>query len=212
MKNLKNAISLFVGFIMLLALVSPSVIAQKKSKQLQKPSAKILKCKDNDSDCFIRAANTCKKATLTMNKSLLEKMMNPNVPNPTYTQTSRYEIRGKRNGKCTFFSKVEKSDVIFSEDYIRYVMKEEGKTRQEAEQIMSEQREASQQMAGLDGVCSFQTEKLVALLNGWWQKDGGYSFSTKDFEGADCQGKLYNFTLPNQTIKLSEPPPAKSQQ
>ncbi len=85
MKNLKIIISWVaacVTGIVLLALISTSVIAQKKSKQLQKPSAKILKCKDNDSDCFIRAANTCKKATLTMNKSSLEKMMNPNVPNP----------------------------------------------------------------------------------------------------------------------------------
>jgi hypothetical protein len=194
---------------LLSTLASLDAIAQTKSKPQQKPSAKIVKCKDNDSDCFIRAANTCRKATLRMNKSLLEKMLNPDIPHPTYTQMYRYEIRGAKNGKCTFYAKLEKADVTFSEDYIRYVMKDEGKTRQKVEQIMSQEKEGIQQTAGRDGVCSFQTKKLVAMLNGWWQKDGGYSFSTKDFEGANCQGTLYNFTLPNQTIKLQESSPAK---
>ncbi|MBA2501519.1 MAG: hypothetical protein H0V27_01440 [Pyrinomonadaceae bacterium] len=210
MKNLKNAISLFVGFIMLLALVSPSVIAQKKSKRQRNPSVRIVKCDNNDSDCFIRAANTCQKATLTMTKPLLT--WNPNVPHPTHTQVTRYEIRGRQNGKCTFYSKLEKNDIEYSEDYIRYVMKEESKTRQEVEQIMLEERQAFQQTVGRDGVCSFQTEKLVAMLNRWWQKDGGVNISTKDFEGANCQGTLYNFTLPNQTIELSQPPSAKPPQ
>ncbi len=127
MKNLKNDISLVVGCMLLSTLASLDAIAQTKSKPQQKPSAKIVKCKDNDSDCFIRAANTCRKATLRMNKSLLEKMLNPDIPHPTYTQMYRYEIRGAKNGKCTFYAKLEKADVTFSEDYIRYVMKDEGK-------------------------------------------------------------------------------------
>ncbi len=62
MKNLKITISLVaacVAGMVILALISTSVIAQKKSKELQKPSVKIVKCKDNDSDCFIRATSAC---------------------------------------------------------------------------------------------------------------------------------------------------------
>jgi hypothetical protein len=201
MKNLKNAILLVVGCILLSALVSLDATAQTKSKGNRKPSAKIVNCKDDDSGCFIRAANTCQKATVTMNKPLM--IMNLDVPSQTYTQTTRYEIRGRQNGKCVFYSKIEKADVKYSEDYIRNIMKDEGKTRQQVEQIMSEGRESYRQTAGRDGVCFFQTKKLVEILDGWWQKDGGVRFSTKDFEGADCQGTLYNFTLPNQTLGRS---------
>lgn len=203
MKSLKNAISLAFWCLLLSTLVSVDATARTKSKRLQKSSAKIVKCKDNDSDCFIRAANICQKATLTMSQP--SSLWNPNAPHPTQTQTSRYEIRGRRNGKCIFYSKIEKNDIDYDEAYVRYLMKEEGKTRQEVEQMLSEQREAFRQTAGRDGVCSFQTERLSALLNRWWQKGGGTSFSTNDFEGADCQGTLYNFTLPNQTIKTSKP-------
>lgn len=203
MKNLKNTILPFVGCVLLSALVSIDAKAQTKSNWFQKTSAKIIKCKDNDSDCFIRAAKTCRKATLQMDKPPIG-LWNPNAPHPTYAQTLRYEIKGEKNGKCTFYSKIEKSDVQYSEDFILFAMKDRGITRQEVEKELSEERQAYQRLAGRDGVCLFQTKKLVDILNGWWQKGGGYKFSTKDFEGADCQGTLYNFTLPNQTIKSSE--------
>jgi hypothetical protein len=202
MKILKNAISLVFGCVLLLTLVSFNATARTAPKQLQRSSAKIVKCKDNDSDCFIGAAHTCQKATLTMNQPFLP--WNPNAPHPTQTQTARYEIRGRRNGKCIFYSKIEKNDIEYGDDYVRYLMKDEGITRQEVAQMLSEQRDAFRQTVGRDGVCSFQTGKLSAMLNKWWQKGGGVSFSTKDFEAADCQGTLYNFTLPNQTIKPSE--------
>jgi len=134
---------------------------------------------------------------------------NPDAPHPTQVQVARYEIRGGREDKCVFYSKVEKSDVKYGEDYIRYVMKKEVRTRKEVDQMMSEQRQAFRQMEGRFGICSFQQEQLVAMLNRWWQKDGGANISTKDFEGADCQGTLYDFTLPDRTIGLSKPPPAK---
>ncbi|MEJ7848568.1 MAG: hypothetical protein WKF92_10820 [Pyrinomonadaceae bacterium] len=102
MKNLKNAISLIGGCMFLSTLVSLDAIAQIKPKPQQKPSAKIVKCKDNDSDCFIRAANTCRKATLTMNKPLLEGMMNPDVPHPTYIQTYRYESGAQKTANVHF--------------------------------------------------------------------------------------------------------------
>jgi hypothetical protein len=202
MKILTNSILSVLGCFVILTLVCINGCAQLKTKQNQKHSAKTVKCKTNDYACFIQAANSCRRATLTMNKSLLEGMMNPNQPHPTYTRTDLFEIRGLENGQCIFYSKIEKADVKYNEDYILSVIKEEGKTRQEVEQIMAEERKGIQQTAGRNGVCSFPTPKLVAILNGWWQKDGGSSVSSKDFEGAKCQGTLYNFTLPTQTLKL----------
>src|SRR5215207_7659353 len=139
-------------------------------------------------------------------------MWNPAAPHPTHIQVSLYDIRGSREGRCIFYSRVEKSDLEYGEDYIRHVMKEEGKTRQEVEQMMSEQREAFQQVTGRSGICLFRKERLVAMLNRWWQKDGGVSISTKDFEGADCQGTLYDTSLPDRTIGSSKPPLAKPRQ
>jgi len=205
-----NAFSLSVGCLVLLALLSPSVLAQKKSQRHGKPSARVVECKDNDTGCFIRAAHTCRKATLTMTKPL--SMWNPAAPHPTHIQVSHYGIRGSREGRCMFYSRVEKSDVTYGEDYIRHVMSEEGKTRQEVEQTLSEERAAFQQVTGRSGICLFQKERLVAMLNRWWQKDGGVSISTKDFEGANCQGTLYDTTLPDRTIGLSKPPLAKPPQ
>jgi hypothetical protein len=203
MKNFKNTILLLIGGILLSTLVSlDTTTAQTKTEQMQQTSAKMIKCKFNDSDCFIRAADTCRKATFTTNKSMLDGVMNPNVPHPTYTQTTRYEIRGGTNDKCLFYSKVEKADVKFGEDYIKYVMKSNQETRTQTEYQLSETRKTIQQQVGKYGLCSFHTEKLVTMLNGWWQKDGSISFSSKDFESADCQGTLYNFTLPNQNIKM----------
>jgi len=175
---------------------------------IYEPAVKIIKCKFNYSDCFIGGANTCRKTTFTSNITMLN-FMKPALPIPTYTQTSRYEIRGAENGKCTFYSKVEKSDVKYSEDFILFAVKDRGKTRQEVEQELLEERKEYQQLAGREGLCSFQTEKLIAMLNGWFPKNGEFSYSSKDFEGANCQGTLYNFTLTNQTIKSSELPPVK---
>ena len=202
MKNLKKNILFVIGYVVLSAFILLDVTAQTKTKRLPQSSAKMIKCKFNDSDCFIRAANTCQKAVLTTNISMSERMWNPNVPHPTYTQTSRYEIRGMENGRCAFYSKIEKADFKYSEDYISYVMQSNKETRQQTEQSLTETRKAIKQQVGKDGICLFQTEKLVAMLNGWFPKDGNFLYSTKDFEGADCQGTLYNFKLPNQTITI----------
>jgi hypothetical protein len=204
MKNLKNAVLSVIGCVLLLALVCLDTNAQTKSKPMPMQSAKIVNCKTNNSDCFIRAANTCQKATLKMNKPLMNLFPNPDVPAPTYTQSYRFEIRGVENDKCTFYTKVEKSDVKYSEDFILFAIKDRGKSRQEVEQELAGERKEYQQTAGRDGVCSFRTEKLVDMLSGWWQKDGGYRYSSQDFKDGNCQGTLYNSTLPTKTIKLSE--------
>ncbi len=51
MKNLKKLVWLTAACITLLILLSLDASAQTKSGQLQNPSAKIIKCKNNDSDC-----------------------------------------------------------------------------------------------------------------------------------------------------------------
>ncbi|CAN5569035.1 hypothetical protein BH10ACI1_BH10ACI1_18480 [soil metagenome] len=203
MKNFKIIISLIVGCLLLVNLVSIDATAQTKRKRRQKVSAKVIKCKDNDSDCFISAAKTCQKSSFTSTKSMLEAMFNPNVPHPNYNSAYYFEIKGIEKDKCIFYEKIEKNEITFSEDYIAYLIKDVGKTRPQVEQIMSEDKEAFQQTVGRDGVCSFQTEKLVDLLTKWFPKDGGYQISTADFEGANCQGTLFNFTVPNKIRKTS---------
>jgi hypothetical protein len=145
-------------------------------------------------------------ATFTTNRPIFSLSSTPEMPLPDYIQTSRYEIRGIENNKCTFYARIVKADVKYSEDFILFAMKDRGETRPKVEQELSEERVQYQQTAGKESVCSFETEKLANILSGWWQKNGGSNFSTNDFEGANCQGSLFNFNLPGKTVKLPSPP------
>ncbi len=121
MKNLKNTISLVVGCILLSVLASVDATAQTKSKRLQKPSAKMINCKNGDDDCFIRAAGICQKARLRTTYS--------GDPGFGFISTGTYysEIRGREKGKCTFYTKLEKLDIKYGEAIVRS-LKKEGKT------------------------------------------------------------------------------------
>ena len=121
MNNVKKTISMIAVCAALFALVSLGVIAQTKSKH--RPAAKVtpIVCKENDEDCFIQAAETCRKANLTRTGSVdLLGMF-------TTTSTFYQEIRGGRNGNCTTYFRAGKAEVKFTAEFIRK-MKESGAT------------------------------------------------------------------------------------
>lgn len=187
--------------VMIGAFITLDTAAQTSSKRLQKPVARVTGCNDNHTDCFIKAAQDCHRAMITTYP--MQRPVNSEIPQAEYSQTIFYEIRGQKSGKCVFYSKIKGSNVIYSEDFIRFAMKDRGETRQAVEKELRDERKEYDQMSGRYALCSFETEELVGILNRWWPKGGGSGFSTRDFEGADCKGTLYKFTIPNQTIKLS---------
>lgn len=192
MKNLKSAIPLIAGCLLLIALVSLDTAAQTKSKRYQRPSPSVVNCKNGDYGCFIQAANTCQKAKL---RSTDSNSLGSLLISATYYS----EIRGGQKGKCIFYTKLEKEDIKYDETLIRS-LKEEGKTPQEIEQQELEANKAADETEGRDAVCSFPTEKLVTLLK---ERKEMSRFDSKDWK--DCRGTLYNSALPSKTIKLSKP-------
>ena len=80
-----------------------------------------------------------------MNKPLINLFPNPDVPAPTYTQAYLFEIRGVENDKCTFYTKIEKADVKYSENFIVFAVKDRGKPRQAVEQELADERKEYQQ-------------------------------------------------------------------
>ena len=133
---------------LLFALVSLDVIAQTKSKRRQAAKVAPVVCKENDEDCFIQAAETCRKANLTLSASInwFEML--------TTTGTGYREIRGGRGGNCTIYFKTIKADVKFTEEYIRK-MKARGATQEQIDQKEREASESAKSTEGTDGVCTF---------------------------------------------------------
>jgi len=179
---------MIVACAFLFAAVTSDVTAQQKPKRLQKPQIKIISCKADDEDCFIQAAETCRKANVTITKSIdLFGMF-------TTTGTSYQEIKGGRNGNCTIYFRTEKVDVKFTEEFIRK-MKVKGATQQQIEQAELKANKNADLTEGMDGVCIYKTETLVALLKKW--KDG--NFSTSDWKGGNCRGTMFD-----QTVRIIE--------
>lgn len=206
MKCKKSKILLAIGGLFLSLFFPPDSIAQMRSKHLSTPSARIIGCNNDHTDCFIKAAENCRRVYI---HTISTDNPKQGLPHPYYDQEMFYEIRGLKNGKCIFFAKNELSRVFYSEDFIQFAMKDRNKTRQEAKQELAEEKLEYDQTTGQSGLCSFQTEKLVNMLKTWWPKGGGSGFSTKDFDGANCQGTLYNFAFPVRTMRLPDPNAAK---
>ena len=170
------------GCTLLFSLGSLNGIAQKKSKRLQKPQVKIISCKTDDEDCFFRAAEICRKANVTATKSL-------DLFGIVITATSYSEIRGGRKGFCTLYFRNEKTDIKFSEELVRK-MKESGLTQQEIEQKELKANKDADATEKTEGVCTFKTEHLVALLKKW--KNG--VFSSNDWKDGNCRGTMFDQT------------------
>ena len=184
---LMKTASMVVGWALFFTLGSLNGIAQTKSKRLQKPQVKIISCKTDDQDCYSRAVETCQKANVTITKSL-------DLFGIIVTATSYSEIRGGEKDACTIYFRTEKVNVKYSEELIRK-MEERGQTQQDIEQAEWEANKEADATEKTEGVCTFKTENLVALLQKW--KRG--SFSTDDWKGVNCRGIVFDQNV--RTVK-----------
>jgi hypothetical protein len=183
---MRKNISIFVAACLLLVVVSAGVFGQRKSMRRSATRVPPVVCRDGDEDCFIRAAETCRKAGLTVTGSL------DLLGIFTTTGTSYREIRGRQNGDyCAIYFKTGKTDVKFTEEFVRK-MKERGVTDEQIEQKELEANRTADLAEGSDGICTFKRAKLVALLRKW--KSG--SFSSEDWKGGDCRGTMFDQIAP----------------
>lgn len=179
---MKKIISIFVMAWMLLIVVSVDLIGQTKTKRRQTGQIKKIVCAENDEDCFIQAAETCRKASLISTSSSI-------MFNVFQTSGTGYrEIRGGRNGNCTYYFRYDKADIKFTEEYIQK-LKERGETKEEIEQKEREASESVKSTEGKYGICTFKTERLVALLKKW--KTGAFAYPD-DWQGGNCRGTIFD--------------------
>ena len=181
---MKKNISIFVIAWMLLAVVSADAIAQTKPKRRQAAQVAPVVCAENDQDCFIQAAETCRKANITFSGGIKWFGMLET------SGTSYREIRGGRGGNCTIYFKTIKNDVKFTEEFIQK-MKARGHTQEEINEAELKANESADSTEGTDGVCTFKTAKLVALLRKW--KSG--ESSSDDWKGGNCRGTMFDRML-----------------
>lgn len=179
---MKKIISIFVIAWILLMAVSVDLIGQTKTKRRQPARKGKIVCAENDEDCFIQAAETCRKASGTITYStIMFKIFQ--TSGATYR-----EIRGGRGGKCAYFFRYEKADVKFTEEYIQK-LKKRGETQEEIEQKEREASESAKSTEGKYGICAFKTERLVALLKKW--RTGAFSYPD-DWQGGNCRGTIFD--------------------
>jgi hypothetical protein len=184
MNNLKKTISMIAACAVLFASVSFEAVAQTNSKRRRAARVAPVVCTENDEDCFIQAAETCRKASVTLKYSTI-------TLNVFQTSGTTYqEIRGARNGSCTYYFRYEKADIKFTEEFIRK-MKERGETQEEIEQKEKDASESVQSTRGKYGICTFKTERFVTLLKKW--KTGAFSYPD-DWQGGNCRGTMFDLS------------------
>lgn len=198
MKNLTNTILAIFSCLLLSGLVACSAgmksaevrsemppaptksVEAANSKQTSKQSVEMIKCGDDDKDCFIRAAKTCQPAAFTHNETA---DFGANI----FSKTDYYEIRGGGKDECRLYTKVLKWDVTPNEKWLAEMEKRGEKPPKVDEEMKAFNDKRMKDAIGTDGVCTFTTAKLAALFERW--KKG--SFSTSDYKGARCQGTYF---------------------
>ncbi|CAN5580736.1 hypothetical protein BH10ACI1_BH10ACI1_10620 [soil metagenome] len=179
---MKKIISIFVIAWILLIVVSVDLFGQTKTKRPQVAQNRKIVCAENDQDCFIQAAETCRKANITLTYSgIMLRIFQT-------SSTTYEEIRGGRNGKCTFYFRYEKTDLRFTREYVEK-LKERGETQEQIEEKERESRESMKSTEGKYGICTFKTERLVELLKKW--KTGASSYPD-DWQGGNCRGTIFD--------------------
>lgn len=143
-------------------------------------SGEMIKCDDDDDDCFIRAAKTCQPAAFTNNETV---EMGANI----FSKTDYFEIRGGDKDECKLYTKVLKWDVTPNEKWLAELQKRGEKPPEVDEEMKTFNDKRMKDAIGTDGVCTFAAAKLAALFEHW--KKG--SFSTSDYKGAHCQGTYF---------------------
>ena len=152
-----------------------------------------------DMDCFIRASSTCQVANVTRNLTVDSFGM-------LMSATTYMEIRNAPEaGKCMLYSLSMDSSAKFSDSTVVAALAK-GISMDEIRKQEAESTKQARAAIGLSGTCKYGAAELSALLNKW--KAG--QFSSSDYSGADCSGKMFegtnistgfsaNLTLKNST-------------
>src|SRR5438876_3497464 len=69
-RTMKKTVTTIVACALLFALVAFNATAQTNSKHRQMTQAKTVRCKNDDMECFLQAAETCRKANITVTQSI----------------------------------------------------------------------------------------------------------------------------------------------
>jgi uncharacterized protein YpmB len=147
-----------------------SVYLEVKSS-MQQPAvpAEPIDCGTN-LDCFISASQNCSPARVNYTMTLSLFGVNE-------TTTSHLEIRGIESGKCNFYIRTEKIDLVFPPNI--------------PQATVDQQKELYKQLEGRDGTCKFNISDLASMLN---RLKVGH-FSTTDFSVADCTGNYFSHQM-----------------
>lgn len=136
-------------------------------------AARTVSCRQGDYDCFITAAQKCTRAKMTTTSTV-------NLLGIEQTSTSLLEIRGKSKGRCSLYRK-----------HLKTNLRSDPVAGGDGASITAEALERARALAktteGLDGICSFKTNDLIALIRRWRAGE----FSSNDYARATCTGKLH---------------------
>jgi len=135
-------------------------------------------------DCLISASKTCSPAKAISTVTV-------DIFGVKQTTNSFLEIKGEEAGKCIFYLRTEKIDLVFPSS-----------TPQE---VINQQKAIYKKLEGRDGTCKFNPGDLTAMLTRW--KEGNFQSGTVsckltpsgnvckteggDFGVAECQGTYF---------------------
>lgn len=145
-------------------------------------------CK-TDFDCFIEASRICRASKVNFTKTM-------NIFGVKQETTEFYEIKGLELNKCTFYIRIDKTELTFPSSV--------------PQETINQQNELYKKMEGKDGTCKFEVNDLMDMLINW--KAGNISpgsVSCKllpsgdsdctteggDFGVAECSGKYFETSL-----------------
>lgn len=160
------------------------VTSHRATNAARRPAS--IDCK-NDMDCFIRAAQTCRRASVTRTSSL-------SIFGITITPTWFIETRGKRAEQCTVYMRTEKVEAKINEATKRSLLAN-GMTPAEFEEMSTAAEKHVHEGEGADGTCLFKTKDYVALLKRW----NAGTYSTEDGKLGRCKGRMF----PDTRIKIN---------
>lgn len=184
---IKRILLLVLASVLLVAAEINHTAAQAASQRATNSAGRLsIDCK-NDMDCFIRAAQTCRRASVTRTSSL-------SIFGITTTATWFIETRGKSAAQCTVYMRTEKVAAKISEATKRSLLAN-GMTPSEFEEMSTEAEKHAHEGEGADGNCLFKTKDYVAVLKRW----NAGTYSTEDWKLGRCKGRMF----PDARIKIN---------
>ena len=107
--------------------------------------SEVLDCRE-DFPCLIQAATDCKKAKGSYSATV-------NIADIKQTTTSYYEIKGSEADRCSFYLRIEKTDLVFPTS-----------TPQE---VVGQLNMIYKKLEGRDGICKYSVGDLTSMLMRW---------------------------------------------